>query len=474
MNEGACRGVRECGPVVCGMPETPAPPASARVLAVERLLRVESDGAYVARLGADRRGAGRIDAETARAASDYVAGVTRQKRWLDFVLDRYTRGDLDSLDPELLQTLRVGAYDLVVKGTAPHAAVNEAVEAARSLLHRGAGGFANAVLRALARALRDGALPEPTTGNEANDLAVRHSHPTWMVRRWLAAWGGAATARFLASNNEPPRFALRVTGSSQNTGTQPIAIESLVETLVELGAEPKRSEWLDDFVTVGRLQPVLRAGLLADGVCAVQDEAAGLVVRVLDPQAGEGVLDGAAAPGGKAVYAAQRMGAGRLVAVDVSEAKTTLVAESAQAQGVGDLVETVVADLTEWTPPRPFDRVLLDAPCSGTGVLAKRADLRWNRSPEDLRDLAALQDRLLDAAARAVRPGGLLVYSTCSVEAEENDDRVRAFLDRHADFSVEPVGDLVPEPMRDGDVYRALPHVHGTDGAFAARLRRAG
>ena len=454
------------------MPETPAPPVTARALAVERLLRVEADGAFVARLGARRRGAGQTDPETARAASDYLAGVTRQRRWLDFLLDRYVRGDLGALDPELLQTLRVGAYDLVVKGTAPHAAVNEAVETVRALLHRGAGGFANGVLRSLARALRDGALPEPATGDRADDLAVRHSHPTWMVRRWLAAWGEEATARFLASNNEPPRYALRAAGGA----------DALVDRLAALGAEPERSRWLDDFVTVSRLQPVLRAGLLAGGACAVQDEAAGLVVRVLDPQTGEAVLDGAAAPGGKAVYAAQRMArggadrtpAGRLVALDVSEAKTALVAEAAAVQGVGGVVETVTADLTAWAPPRPFDRVLLDAPCSGTGVLAKRADLRWNRSPDDLRDLAALQDRLLDAAARAVRPGGLLVYSTCSVEAEENDDRVGAFLDRHADFALEPVGDLVPEPMRDGAVYRALPHVHGTDGAFAARLRRVG
>ena len=455
------------------MPETPAPPRSARALAVERLLRVEADGAFVARLGADRRGERQPDAETARAASDYVGGVTRQRRWLDFLLDRYARGDLGALDPELLQTLRVGAYDLVIRETAPHAAVNEAVETARALLHRGAGGFANAVLRALARALRDGALPEPATGDRADDLAVRHSYPTWMVRRWLAAWGESAAVRFLVAGNAPPRYALRARGGA----------EELMDRLAALGAGPERSRWLDDFVTVDRLQPVLRAGLLAEGACAVQDEAAGLVVRVLDPRPSEAVLDAAAAPGGKAVYAAQRMaaqggadrdGAGRLVALDVSEAKTALVAEAARAQGVGDRVETVAADLTTWAPPRPFDRVLLDAPCSGTGVLAKRADLRWNRSPESLAELAALQDRLLDAAAGAVRPGGLLVYSTCSVEPEENDDRVAAFLARHADFAAEPVGALVPEPMRDGDVYRALPHVHGTDGAFAARLRRAG
>ena len=133
----------------------------------------------------------------------------------------------------------------------------------------------------------------------------------------------------------------------------------------------------------------------------------------------------------------------------------------------------MTGDLTTWADPDGFDRVLLDAPCSGTGVLSKRADLRWRRSPSDLEDLAALQDRLLDAAAGHVRPGGLLVYATCSIEPEENDDRVAAFLSRQSGFALEPVGDAVPPDLEDGGVYRALPHRHHTDGAFAARLRRA-
>ena len=226
-------------------------------------------------------------------------------------------------------------------------------------------------------------------------------------------------------------------------------------------------------MTVGRLQPVLRGGLLEEGACAVQDEAAGLVVRVLDPQPDETVLDAAAAPGGKAVYAALRMeNRGRVTALDVSEAKASLVREAAERQGAG-IVEPAVGDLTTWTSPARFDRVLLDAPCSGTGVLAKRADLRWNRTPDDLDELTALQDQLLDAAAKHVECGGLLVYSTCSIEAAENDERIRRFLDRHATFDLEPVGTRVPKAMRDGAVFRALPHVHGTDGAFAARLRRS-
>ncbi|WP_412067617.1 16S rRNA (cytosine(967)-C(5))-methyltransferase RsmB [Rubrivirga sp. IMCC43871] len=427
----------------------------ARVLAVQRLLRVEDDGAHVARL-AD----GASSPEVSRRAVDYVSGVTRQKRYLDFLIGKFYNGRLNDLDPELLQILRIGAYDLVVREVAPHAAVNEAVETAKVVLHRGAAGVTNGVLRALDRARQFGSLPEPVGKDPADALAIRYSHPTWTVRRWLARWGEDATRAFLEATNARGGYTVRA-----------VDPEALAPRLAELGVEADRLEAAPDFFRVDRLQPILRSGLIEEGVCAVQDVAAGLVVHVLDPQAGERVLDAAAAPGGKAVYAALRMGEGQVVALDVSEAKARLVRQSAERQGAG-LVRAVVGDLATWGADGPFDRVLLDAPCSGSGVLSKRADLRWRRSPEQLGELADLQDRLLDAASRHVRPGGLLVYSTCSVEPEENDDRVETFLAGHPDFTVEPVADFVPAPFVDGPVYRALPHVHGTDGAFAVRLRR--
>ncbi|HLT45843.1 MAG TPA: 16S rRNA (cytosine(967)-C(5))-methyltransferase RsmB [Rubricoccaceae bacterium] len=437
------------------------PAESPRAAAARRLLRVEQDRAHAARLagGAD-------DPGDARLASELVAGVTRHRRRLDFVLARFYRGDPGQLDPLLRQVLRVGLYELLVRGTPPHAAVSEAVKAARALLHPGAASLANGLLRAVARASERGELPEPATGDPAEDLAVRESHPTWLVRRWLDRYGEAETLALLRAGNAAPAFGLRV-------NVLKTTVEALGARLDGLGVGWRRSRYLDDFVVVERLQPVLRAGLLDEGLCAVQDEAAGLVVRVLDPRPGERVLDGAAAPGGKAVYAAQRMGdRGEVVAVDPHEARTALVRRAAEAQGV-TIVRAVAADLRAFEAEAPFDRVLLDAPCTGLGVLAKRADLRWNRRPEDLAALTALQDALLDAAARHVRPGGLLVYATCTLEPEENAGRVAAFLGRHPAFRREPVGDLVPEAMRtpEGD-YAALPHVHGTDGAYAARLRR--
>ncbi|MFN3597561.1 MAG: 16S rRNA (cytosine(967)-C(5))-methyltransferase RsmB [Rubricoccaceae bacterium] len=444
--------------------ETPPPPRSARALAVQRLLRVEEDGAFVARLGARASGPdSRRERNAQRGATDLVAGVTRLRRRLDHAIAHFARREAAALDAPVRQVLRLGLFELFVRGVPPHAAVDEAVGLARGLAGKGAAGFVNAVLRA---ALRAGALPEPRTGDPAEDLAVGHSYPTWLVRRWLARFGPDETEALLRAGNAPPRFGLRV-------DTRRAAPGALAAEIAALGVDVRPSAWLDDFLVADRLQPVLRGGFVADGRCAVQDEAAGLVVRVLDPQPGEAVLDGAAAPGGKALYAMQRMGGqGRLVALDVSEAKTALVARAAAAAGF-DALEARAADLRTATLDGPFDRVLLDAPCSGTGVLAKRADLRWRRTEEDLARLTALQDDLLEAAARHVRPGGLLVYATCSVEPEENAARVAAFLARTPGFRPEPVAGRVPAPFVGADGhYHALPHRHGTDGAFAARLRR--
>ena len=432
---------------------------TARVLAVQRLLRVEADGAHTSRL-AD----GSAPPEVSRRAVDYVSGVTRQKRWLDWVLAQFVRGRLYDFDPELLQILRIAAYEILEKEVAPHAAVNEAVETAKAMLHRGAASLTNGVLRALVRARNAGHIGVPDTGDLADDLAVQYSHPTWPVRRWLDRWGEDATRRFLVETNDPGRYALRVTSGAD-------AVPAVIARLADIGVEAEGVEHADDFVRVDRLQPVLRGGLIAEGVVAVQDVAAGLVVRVLDPQPGDRVLDAAAAPGGKAIYSALRMGTGEVVALDLTDAKRDLIARAARQQGA-DIVRPVVGDLRTWVTESPFDRVLLDAPCSGSGVLARRADLRWRRTPQQIEELAVLQDELLDAAVDHVAPGGLLVYSTCSVEPEENDDRVAAFLDRHPEYDLEPVAPYVPPSFADGDVYRALPHVHGTDGAFAARLRR--
>jgi 16S rRNA (cytosine967-C5)-methyltransferase len=447
-------------------PATPTDDPSARAEAVRRLLRIE-EGAYL------DHGARRLaDARAERQAREYTAGVTRRRRWLDFLLARVYDGTLDDMDAPLRQILRVGLYDLLLLSTPPHAAVNEAVEAAKRRVNPGAASLANALLRTLQR--RQDALPQPDTGDAADDLAIRHSHPTWMVRRWVERFGPEETQALLAAHNRRPDHGLRPNLLS----TTPAAVR---EALDEWDLEWAPSPWLDDFVCVRRLQPLVRAGWLAEGRCAVQDESAGLAVRLLNPRPGETLVDGCAAPGGKTAYAAALMqGRGRIVAFDRHEGRLDRLREAARAQGFAEMLTAEAADLravpdrSEAAADGRADAVLLDVPCSGLGVLARRADLRWRRTPADLDELAALQGDLLDAAARLVRPGGRLVYATCTTEPEENEKPVRAFLQRRDDFRLEPAEDHgVPAPVCTPDGFMAtFPHRHDIDGAFAARLRR--
>ncbi len=437
---------------------------TARALAVERLLRIEEEGAYV---GLEDAGEA-ADAREARQATEYVAGVTRHRRWLDFVLSQFYRGDFSGMEPRLKQILRVGLYDFLFLHTPPHAALNEAVELAKRQVRPGAGRLTNGILRSIQRQKDD--LPKPDTGDVAEDLALRHSHPTWMVRRWLDRFGAEETVALLEWNNRRPVYGLRL-------NPQRTTPDAFRKTLAEAGAEWEPPLYLGDFVRTQSVQPVLRAGLLQNGTCAVQDEAAGLVVRLLDSQPGEMIIDGCAAPGGKACYAAAQMGGqGRVLAFDVHRARLRLVHHAARQQGFSETIQTEAADLRSVArrpEPPQADRVLLDAPCSGLGVLAKRADLRWQRTRDDLDDLATLQDELLRAAARLVRPGGLLVYATCTTEPEENEARVAAFLEQHDGFALESASGFVPDALVTPEgFYATLPHRHGVDGAFGARLRR--
>lgn len=438
--------------------------SKAREEALRRLHRIEEEGAYIGLEGGEPADFGARDA---RQSMDYVAGVTRWRRRLDFILSHYYRGPFDSLEPLLKQIMRLGLYDILYLRTPAYAAVSEAVELAKRRIRTGAGGLVNGVLRSIVRDLEE--LPRPETGDAADDLAILHSHPTWIVRRWLERYGMEETEALLVWNNERPVYGIRV-------NTDKIALESFLERLDGLGVEWERGHYLPHFLRTTSVQPLLEARLLQEGYCVVQDEGAALLVHLLDPQPGETIVDLCSAPGGKAFYAAHRMtNAGRVLAVDVHQGRLRLVERGAKQQGY-DIVEPHVADArTINAGDRLADRVLVDAPCSGLGVLAKRADLRWRRSPEDLGELVKLQDEILEAGSRLVAPGGILVYGTCTLEPEENANRVDAFLGRHEEFELESASAFVPEELVTPEgFYATLPPRDGIDGAFGARMRRAG
>ncbi len=442
--------------------DTSSSASAVRREVLQRLLRIEEQGAYV---GIGAAGTGEDwGARDERQSMEYVAGVTRWRRRLDFILDHFYRGDLEKMEFALRQILRIGLYDIIFLETPSYAAVSEAVNLAKAEVRRGAGGLVNGILRSVLRH-RD-ALPEPDTGDQADDLGIRHSHPTWMVRRWLERYGSEACERLLEWNNVRPVYAVRA-------NTLRITPDELRERFETLAIPSEPGVFLHDIIRTRTIQPLLRNHLLEDGLCFVQDEAAAMIVRLADPQPHERVLDVCAAPGGKAFLASQLMqDSGQILAVDVHEGRLRMVERGARKLGARSIA-TVAADMRSFRPREPFDRVILDAPCSGFGVLSKRADLRWNRRPEDLVELVALQDDLLDASAQCVRAGGILVYGTCTIEPEENEERIRAFLERHDDFVVEDAGRYVPrELVTEEGFYASLPFRDGVDGAFGVRMQR--
>ena len=431
--------------------KTIAKSSNDRRTAVEQLLRITHDGAYRSLID---RGAGpRVVA--------LVSTITRWRRYLSFLLHHFLRNNSQRLPPALEQLLLLGIAEMTLLHAPPYAVVNETVNLARSMqLHTG---LTNGVLRSVARAMDR--LPEPDTGNSIRDLAIRWSHPTWLTRRYVQRFGRDEAIRLLQCNNKTPTYTIRVCRTHAD-------VQKLLDELNSKGVALRASPFLDDYFYVDSLGPLIRQGYMDRGQCAVHDESAGLVVELLNPKPGEIILDACAAPGGKATAIACRMrGTGKLNAWDIHASRLQKLRDSAHAQNLENIytIETSLFD----GPDMNADRVLLDVPCSGTGVMSKRADLRWRRSEGDLVKLAQLQDQLLDAAADRLRPGGLLVYSTCSIEPEENELRIDTFLERRTNFALESAGDLLPPAMVNSSGYMVtLPHQHNMDGAFAARMRR--
>ena len=430
---------------------------SARSIAIEQLIRLDlishqfdADESLPIKAERDHR-----------LVKEYVQGVLRWKRKLDFLIEHFYRGQFDQMQPELKWILRLGVYDLLFMRTPDHAAIHEAVELAKTRVRTGAGNLANGILRSIHRNLE--ALPEPTTNNTVQKLGITHSHPDWMVERWLGRYGDQALA-LLEWNNKRPVFSVRI-------NTDKIAADAFKKKLDEADIEWESSRYLEDFIKVPRLQPLIRGHYLENGLCAVQDESAGLVVRLLDPHPGEHIVDACAAPGGKTLYSAHLMqGKGSLLALDVQENRLERLRNVQKAYDA-EWISLASFDIRGAEIKEKADRVLLDVPCTGLGVLSKRADLRWNRSEDDLHAIAKLQRELLEAVALWVKPGGYLLYSTCTIEPEENQEQIKAFLASHPEFEIEKA--TLPDDVVTPDgFFTTVPHVHDMDGAFAAKLKR--
>jgi 16S rRNA (cytosine967-C5)-methyltransferase len=407
-------------------------------------------------------------------ATDLVTGTLRWQGQIDHLIAHFAKRPIARLDAAVLQILRLGVYQLLHLDRVPAAAaVNDAVGMTRRARKTSAAGLVNAVLRAISRnAHRLPIPPRPPAGDPLPYLEVSMSHPGWLATRWLDRYGFEAAEAWEQFNNAPAPLTLRV-------NTLKITRDALAASLAEHGVSVEPSRYAPDGLVATSGNP-LRTPLAGTGQFFLQDEASQLVALLGAPDPGMRVLDTCASPGGKTTAMAAMAGdRAEIVATDVRKARLDLLRETVGASGAQN-IRVQQANLEEPLPfAAEFDIVFVDAPCSGLGTVRRDPDIRWRRMEADLAPLADRQLAMLQNAAVVVRPGGRLIYSTCSSEPEENDDLVARFLNRNdgftqVDLTVEhPAYFGALEPVLDkGGVLRTLPPKHGLEAFYGAVLRR--
>ena len=396
---------------------------------------------------------------------EYVQNILRKRSYLDFLIDHYATIDVTEMKTDLKNILRLGIYDMLFMDSTPdYAAINEAVELGKAKMGSKTGDLINAILRNLQRDIEQ--LPKPQFKDRTKLVATTFSHPEWLVSRWSSRFGEREAFQLMQANNTKPSFYVRA-------NTMRTTIANFELRMEKLGVEFEASDWLPNFYKVQSVQPFIEKGLLKKGICQVQDIAAGFAPFILDPQPNEKIYDLCAAPGTKSIMISDLTeGESDILAVDISGERLEKLAESALNFGAEN-IKIRRGDILELSLPLA-DAVLLDAPCTGTGVLSKRADLRWRRDEEGLKNAVELQAQLLEEAANMVKRGGRLVYSTCSLEPEENMEQVQKFLENYPTFELQPLEDFVPEEVltEDGLAYQTYPHKHDSDGHFGVLLIR--
>lgn len=414
--------------------------------------------------GAFDRHTTRLDPRDRRFARELIYGMLRRRGWIDAVLTERVKGGLVRLDADLRDLLRLGAYQLLhMRSVPPYAAIAQTVELAKRRHGIGASKLVNAVLRRLDREAPAGGPPPsvPMPSDPIDALALTESHPRWLVARWVARWGEDDTRRLLQANNtEAPIVARPVH-----------AVREQVEAMLEAAGVVVADVPLvpDSIQFASPVSALSELGAYRQGLFHIQDPASTLVTTYAAPADGARIADVCAAPGGKAIELSRR--ASVVYASDLSPARLRRVMDSVHRLEL-DNIETYVADARR-PAAREVDVVLVDAPCSGTGTFRRHPDARWRLRPSDLAVTTALQREILKHASRLIGVGGLLVYSTCSLETEENDDQIERFLNEHREWRLDPPPEgTVPAAVLDAGRLRVLPQRHGTDGAFAARLRR--
>jgi 16S rRNA (cytosine967-C5)-methyltransferase len=434
-----------------------------RGLAVKILNRVERTDAYLNHLLDNEMKNTELEGPDKALLFEIVHGVIRWMGRLDWVLNGFYKGTFSKAIPNLKNGLRVALYQILFLDRVPdYAAVNEAVEFVKKLQGPKPAGLTNAVLRNIIRNKNNIRYPNPEE-DLIGYLSAYYSHPSWMVKRYLERFGQAETEKLLFSNNEKPYLTLRLNAVRSN----PDEFRALMDS-VNLRYNP--GSFLPEFFKLKNLTNITAWEYFTRGYFNIQDESAGLACRLLRVRDGMRVLDLCAAPGGKTAYIAALMhDNGQIIAIDRYESRLKILRKNMERLGLTS-IQTIEMDALEYKDEQ-FDRVLADVPCMGSGTLSKKPDIKWKKDIFDLRSMNDLQYRLLCKAGELVKPGGVVVYSTCSIEGEENYAIVDKFINENPHFKLESAKDKFPDEILDEHgCIQTLPHKNKMDGAFAAKL----
>jgi 16S rRNA (cytosine967-C5)-methyltransferase len=440
-----------------------------RRIAVAILMRVEKEGLFAAPLLDRTLERSRLSPLDKGLTTELVYGVLRWQGRLDAILSPFLRFPLPQMDPLLRNILRLAVYQLFFLDRIPaFAATDEAVKLAASSISPRQGDFANAILRRIVE--QPPSISAPGPAKDLEEWAAYYSHPQELIRKWIEDWGEKEAAALMEANNQTPYLGLQV-------NTLRADAPALLRALSAQLEREEEGHFVPNFHRVRGFWGIRRTRPWMEGWFQIMDEASALIPHLLHPEPGEEILDACAGKGGKAALLAQLMeDRGRVTAVDINRKALAMLKENCRRLGI-HIIEPLWGDIRDPQAirGRKFEKILLDAPCSGLGTLQRHPEIKWREPLSSLPRLRFLQLSLLKAVALHLSPGGIVVYSTCSPQPEEDEEVIEDFLRSHPSFSVEDLSAYLPKSVAGAitprGYLRTFPHRHGTDAFFAARLR---
>ncbi|WP_459076779.1 16S rRNA (cytosine(967)-C(5))-methyltransferase RsmB [Herbivorax alkaliphila] len=400
--------------------------------------------------------------------TEMVYGILKWRLTIDFIISSFSKIRLKKVSSWILNILRLGVYQLVFTDRIPvSAACDESVKLAKRYGHVASSKYVNGVLRNISRNKNKIKYPN-RKDNLVKFLSVSYSHPIWMVDNWLKRYGEEFTEELLKSNNETPSFTIRV-------NTLKISKTDLKKSLEEEGFEVDEGRYAKDALAIKNPKSLQKIDAFTKGYFQVQDESSMLVGRVLNPESGDVVLDVCSAPGGKSTHLAQLMNnRGRIVARDIYKHKIKLINQAAKRLGI-NIIEAEVFDagVLDEKLKDSMDKVLVDAPCTGLGIVRRKPDIKWAEKKEGKSEIIKLQKKILSTSSKYVKKGGIIVYSTCTIEPEENQHVVEEFLKNNEEFSLEDISEDLPELVTEKRGFiQFYTNKHEIDGFFIAKMKK--